>query len=56
MQKGTTYWRILTMRLVILPTETQPGPTVQSQGALVALGRLLDEMAKRNTAAGAAAA
>lgn len=40
------------MRLVILPTETQPGPLAQSQGALIALGRLLDEMAKRNTLAG----
>lgn len=37
------------MRLVILPTETQPGPQAPSQGSLIALGRLLDEMAKRNT-------
>ena len=36
------------MRLVIVPNTEAEAP--QGQGALVALGRLLDEMAKRNAA------
>ena len=48
---GRESYTEMSMRLVILPTdEMQPGPLAQSH-ALVALGRLLDEMARYNTLA-----